>query len=487
MTDSTRGQKQKALKEDVKHLLKGLLEAEKEDALCKIFTKESMMRMQKILCYSKEDLKHLSCIEDNGTVLRLEKCEIGDIHMLVNYQQCLIANGLFPKDITTFRFNSTTTNDWKSFVDHPDSVALISLTGDITVQISCNSRLDSSKPSKSASEKAQSTLLKPSTPLEVTHMPMNSLFYKITGSSPIINGEGCSHETYAVDSTSSKSPSTRNKRSDFDCKASDKGPSNELHSFLPTSNGTPSLLDGENRDIPFDEVDIDRSFERSLASSDIVGRSSAATPNSNTHYHQAYDLSSNLSTANNKIRHYSPKLEIPSSARATSSSVLQDLQDPHPIRFESHSSDFEHEESPKIKLNLEAFENHVLTEISNLRDDFSCSSYSSSASCTSESAEFPSCRWIKHINSDEILNFDFKDQVLRSHPSMTSKHKDPRLKSSAEATAKPIFDYSLVEPLPQLDMKPQFVEEKWKPQANHLPLKKRLIYRVENKGSSDIQ
>ena len=72
-------------------------------------------------------------------------------------------------------------------------------------------------------------------------------------------------------------------------------------------------------------IDFDECFERSADSSNIAERSSAATPNSNMHHHQACDLSSNLSTANNKTHNCSPELEIPSSARATSSSPLQDL------------------------------------------------------------------------------------------------------------------------------------------------------------------
>ena len=51
--------------------------------------------------------------------------------------------------------------------------------------------------------------------------------------------------------------------------------------------------------------------------------------------------------------------------------------------------------SSKIELDLEAFEDHVLTEAYNLRDDFSCSSYSSSVLCASESTEFLSYSRIK--------------------------------------------------------------------------------------------
>ena len=165
----------------------------------------------------------------------------------------------------------------------------------------------------------------------------------------------------------------------------------KLLSFLHTASGKPSLIDEEDRDIPFDELDTDESFERSAASSNVVGRSSAATPNSNAHHRQACNLSSNLSAMNDKVCNHSPELEIPSLSRATSSSALQDLQDPPPFCFKSHSSDFEHEGSPKIELDLEAFEDCVLTKTFNLRDDFRCSSYSSSALRASESTEFPSC------------------------------------------------------------------------------------------------
>ena len=83
MADATRSQRQKSLKEDVKHLLEELWEAEKEDALYKIFTKESKRGMQKFLRYSREDLKDLSYVEEDGTELKLKKHEIGEFRMQV--------------------------------------------------------------------------------------------------------------------------------------------------------------------------------------------------------------------------------------------------------------------------------------------------------------------------------------------------------------------------------------------------------------------
>ena len=159
-----------------------------------------------------------------------------------------------------------------------------------------------------------------------------------------------------------------------------------LHSSLSTANGEPSLQDEEDRDIPSDEVDVDRSFKRSIVSSDDVGRSFAVEPNSNRHHHQAYDHSSNLLTSNDKIHTYSPESEVPSSSARIREAQLQDLQDLNQSHFESHSSTFECEELPNFKLDLESFENYLLNETSDLRDDFSCSSYSSSASSASHAS-----------------------------------------------------------------------------------------------------
>ena len=103
------------MKEDVKHLLKELWGVEETDALDGIFTKESRRGTQCILRYSKEELKDLSCVEDDGTVLRLAEHEIGGICMLVLYQQHLLVNGLSPEDITSFRFNSITFKDYSTF------------------------------------------------------------------------------------------------------------------------------------------------------------------------------------------------------------------------------------------------------------------------------------------------------------------------------------------------------------------------------------
>ena len=104
--------------------------------------------------------------------------------------------------------------------------------------------------------------------------------------------------------------------------------------------------------------------------------------------------------------------------------------------------------SSKIELDLEAFEEHILNQGHNLRDD---SSYSSSESHASKPTDWASYERIDRIIEDasenldrltnEIFYLDFKEQGYHPHPSPTSEHKD-------------IFEHVLVEPLPQLDMKP---------------------------------
>ena len=71
MDYATKGNKNEALKEDIKHILEDLWGVEKEDALHKIITMEARRGIQKVLCYSIEDFNDLSCVDEDGTVLRL--------------------------------------------------------------------------------------------------------------------------------------------------------------------------------------------------------------------------------------------------------------------------------------------------------------------------------------------------------------------------------------------------------------------------------
>ena len=71
----------------------------------------------------------------------------------------------------------------------------------------------------------------------------------------------------------------------FDCEVSNISLANKLHALLPPTIEESLLLDEPHRDTLFNEVDIDQSFERSIASSDDMRRSLAVEPNSNRHHH----------------------------------------------------------------------------------------------------------------------------------------------------------------------------------------------------------
>ena len=92
--------------------------------------------------FSKADLHELSHRDDDGTVLFLEKHEVGDARMMFHYQSVLIANNLFSEDMENHRFTSLTRKDHISFSSHPDDIALLITTGDVTYTPPPNSGLD---------------------------------------------------------------------------------------------------------------------------------------------------------------------------------------------------------------------------------------------------------------------------------------------------------------------------------------------------------
>ena len=61
--------------------------------------------------------------------------------MLIHYLSHLIATKLFSEHSDTFRFNSLTRKDRISLVNHPDNIALISTTSDITTTPTANAEL----------------------------------------------------------------------------------------------------------------------------------------------------------------------------------------------------------------------------------------------------------------------------------------------------------------------------------------------------------
>ena len=177
--------------------------------------------------------------------------------------------------------------------------------------------------------------------------------------------------------------------------------------FSPSRKLSPKFKDALSRtdsseasidcDMPYDEAAIDCSFQQSTSSSNDVGRSPAATPNSTRHHPRVYGPS--------------------------------DVHSSNPPFASTAEFSFE---------DLETFENNMLAETSNLRDDFSHSSHSSNAS-----TEFSSCIEIedmirnaskvldqKRDEIHEILNFDSQDP---------SSFKSPPL--SNEVTKEHAFDH----------------------------------------------
>ena len=261
------------------------------------------------------------------------------------------------------------------------------------------------------------------------------------------NFTGEDHTLSLHESTLAESTFTDTKTPTFQCKSSDGNNISSLKCSTPCDYGE-CLPNYEEEDTPFDEPpSFYSSKESSMTSADVVGRYLATSPSSNGQHLKALSLSE-----------------------------LHGSQDSPSFDFERHFDDLNYQESIKLDFDVEAFESHILAETSNMTFDLGDdSSYSSHSSLCSESTESSSCLRIKQLISstsekldkklDEILNFDSKKQH-----STTPECKEPTFKSSTHAF-----------------MKPKFAEEKWKPRANHLPLKKRLIYRVESEEHINIQ
>ena len=141
VTGSTREQRKGALKEDTKHLLEELWNTDEEETSHKIFMRETSKGTHKVLRYSKEMLNEIFCREEGGSAHHLKKHEVGDICVLVHYQSHLITKELFIEDTNSFRFSTVSREAWDAFVNHPDDVASISSTGDITSKPPTNTGL----------------------------------------------------------------------------------------------------------------------------------------------------------------------------------------------------------------------------------------------------------------------------------------------------------------------------------------------------------
>ena len=98
---TTRISRKVALKEDINHVLEELWDAEEEEPLYKIFTRECLKTkdIPNVVRFSKADPHEISCRYDDDAVLYIEKYEVGDACMTMHYQCSLIAKGLLPEDM----------------------------------------------------------------------------------------------------------------------------------------------------------------------------------------------------------------------------------------------------------------------------------------------------------------------------------------------------------------------------------------------------
>ena len=104
---NARVERKAVFKEDVKHVLEELFDAEEEEPFYKILIRECQngKGTQKVLRYSKAELQDFLHRDNDGTVHCLRKHEVGYACMLVHYQCDLRVMELFPENIENFRFN----------------------------------------------------------------------------------------------------------------------------------------------------------------------------------------------------------------------------------------------------------------------------------------------------------------------------------------------------------------------------------------------
>ena len=126
----TKESRKTALKEDIEHIIEELWRIRERELLCKIVTGEFLKTkdIQKVVLFSKTCLHDISCRDKDD----IEKHETGDVRVMFHCQRSLIAKNLFPKDMDTYKFTSITRKDYVSFSSHPDAMALLITTCDVT-------------------------------------------------------------------------------------------------------------------------------------------------------------------------------------------------------------------------------------------------------------------------------------------------------------------------------------------------------------------
>ena len=506
-----------------------VLELEPEDSghkLLSTLTNNGKLSIISVISLSRSELKEIRVTDNNATTLAFDDWEVSEMTNVSSYfmhEKC---------ENEDFQLKDIDPSSFESFKLSPICNRTTRTRKDVPRSQSTRGQPNLSRPSISPASNVnpeQETKPEPGGDSEPS-LSMNQLFHQIMDPSPIANGEGGSFEPHENSSSSvyeelngkggllepcanssssfdktingkggppepSETPSSCVKCSDIKCsdidhKVKDDGSAKEIDSFSPTT--VMELLCENDCVTPTHdhdkstcecatptctcaaptcnvqcsnpsfaptaklnkEADTDRSFERSTVSSNVVGRSLGQ-------HHQAYDHSQDPQV----------KFELDNDKFLS--------QDPQ-VKFELNNDKFlSQDPQVKFELDLEAFESHLLK----IRDDFSCSSYSS------ECTELSSCLRIEHVILDaskvldeklnEIMNFD-------SHSSSELSSLELLLHCD-NMTKKPSCDHTLVEPLPQLDVKPQFFEEKWKPEGTHLPFKKRFTCDMKQEDLTKLQ
>ena len=77
------------------------------------------------LSHPKVELKQLSCVESDGSTLKLQTYEINNVRMLHHCWNHLHEKGMVSDDQESFRFNSISRTDFDIFRFHPASMKLL--------------------------------------------------------------------------------------------------------------------------------------------------------------------------------------------------------------------------------------------------------------------------------------------------------------------------------------------------------------------------
>ena len=83
---STREQRKKSIKEDVKHLLGEIWNCKPDETFHKILSREAKKKIHIILHKSRAELLEIPFVEDSDDIFQPESNEVGEIRMLRHYR-----------------------------------------------------------------------------------------------------------------------------------------------------------------------------------------------------------------------------------------------------------------------------------------------------------------------------------------------------------------------------------------------------------------